>query len=87
VVGPDQVLSALNGKDDVDINLRVGIGHAQKMPLLTELGNLFSDVATNMPALTGLRIFNWSLKKICSFLEVTPSVAPQERHVCRIKTN
>ena len=51
VFGPDQVLPALNGKDDMEINLRVGIGHAQKMPLLTELGNLFSDDATNMPAL------------------------------------
>ncbi len=25
--------------------------HAQNIPLLTELGNLFSDITTNMPAL------------------------------------
>jgi hypothetical protein len=53
----DQVLSALNGKYDVEINLRVGVGHTQKMPLLTELGNLFSGVTTNMPALRACGFF------------------------------
>jgi hypothetical protein len=65
VFGPDQILSPLNGKYDMDINLRVGIGHAQKMPLLTELGNLFSGFTTNMPALTGLE--NRGSDELCHF--------------------
>jgi hypothetical protein len=34
-------LAAFDGKHDMDVNLGVGVGHARKMPLLTELGNLF----------------------------------------------
>ena len=30
-----------NGEHDVDINLRVGVGHAPKMPLPAELENHF----------------------------------------------
>ena len=39
--GRDEALPAFDGKHYVKINLRVGVGHEQKMPLLTELGNLF----------------------------------------------
>jgi len=38
----DEALPALDGKHDVEVDLRVGVGHLQKMPLLTELENLFS---------------------------------------------
>jgi hypothetical protein len=38
---PDEILPAFNGKYDVNVNLRVGVRHAQMMSLLTELGNLF----------------------------------------------
>lgn len=37
----DEVLSAFDGEHNVNVDLRVGVGHEQKMPLLTELGNLF----------------------------------------------
>jgi len=37
----NETLSALDGKNDMDVNLRIGVGHARKMPLLTELGNPF----------------------------------------------
>ena len=37
----DEALPAFNGEHDVDINLRVGIGHAPRMPLLAELENHF----------------------------------------------
>ena len=38
----DEVLPAFDSEHDVDVNLCVGVGHVRKMPLLTELGNLFS---------------------------------------------
>jgi hypothetical protein len=41
VFGFDEILSAFDGEHDVDVDLRVGVGHARKMPLLTELRNLF----------------------------------------------
>ena len=56
VFGRDQVLSAFNGKNDMDINLRVGVGHGQNMPLQTELGNLFCTYTTNMSALRALNM-------------------------------
>ena len=37
----DKALPTLDGKHDVKINLRVGVGHVSKMPLLAELENLF----------------------------------------------
>jgi hypothetical protein len=37
----DEALPAFNSEHDMDINLRVGVGHAPKMPLLTELENIF----------------------------------------------
>ena len=37
----DEVLPPFNGKHDLDVNLRIGIGHEPKMPLLTELENFF----------------------------------------------
>jgi hypothetical protein len=37
----DEALPLFDGKNDVEINLRIGVGHAPKMPLLTELENLF----------------------------------------------
>ena len=36
----DEALPAFDGEHDMDINLRVGVGHAPKMPLLTELENI-----------------------------------------------
>ena len=47
----DEILPTFDGEHDVDINLRVGVGHAPKMPLLTELENLFSFVSTKMSRL------------------------------------
>src|ERR1700690_1806525 len=58
VFGFDEVLSAFDSKHDVDVNLRVGVGHARKMPLLTELVNLFWLDSTKMSPLTGLGIFH-----------------------------
>jgi hypothetical protein len=37
----DKILPAFDREHDVDVNLRVSVGHAPKMPLLTELENLF----------------------------------------------
>ena len=39
--GFDEVLSAFDSEHNTDLNLSVGVGHDWKMPLLTELGNLF----------------------------------------------
>ena len=39
----DEVLSAFDSKHDVNVDLRVGVGHLRKMPLLTELENPFFD--------------------------------------------
>ena len=39
--GFDEVLSAFDGEHDMDVDLRVSVGHVRKMPLLTELRNLF----------------------------------------------
>jgi hypothetical protein len=39
----DEVLPAFDGKHDMEIDLRVGVGHVRKMPLLTELGNSLSS--------------------------------------------
>ena len=41
VFGLDEALPAFDSKHDVNINLRVGVGHALKMPLMTELENFF----------------------------------------------
>jgi len=41
VFRPDDVLPALNRKNNVYIDLGIGVGHDPKMPLLTELENLF----------------------------------------------
>ena len=43
----DEALPALDGKHDVEVDLRVGVGHLQKMPLLTELENLFCSWCWN----------------------------------------
>ena len=40
----DEALPAFDGEDDLDVDLRVGVGHARKMPLLTELGSSFALV-------------------------------------------
>jgi hypothetical protein len=32
VLAPNQVLPALNGKKDMDVNLRVGVGHDMPLP-------------------------------------------------------
>ena len=37
----DEVLPAFDGEHDLNVDLCVGVGHAGKMPLLTELGNHF----------------------------------------------
>jgi hypothetical protein len=52
----DDILTSLYGKYDMDIDLGIGIGHAQKMPLLTELENSFLGwvVSTNISPLRGL---------------------------------
>jgi hypothetical protein len=47
----DEALPAFNGEHDVDVNLRVGVGHVPKMPLLTELENLFCFGSTKMSRL------------------------------------
>jgi hypothetical protein len=40
----EEILSALDGEHNMEIDLRVRIGHERKMPLLLELENLFSFV-------------------------------------------
>ena len=47
----DEALPAFDGEHDMDVDLRVGVGHASKMPLLTELENLFSFGATKISRL------------------------------------
>jgi hypothetical protein len=47
----DKALPAFDGKHDVNVDLRVGIGHARKMTLLTELENLFCLGSTKMSRL------------------------------------
>jgi hypothetical protein len=37
----EEVLSAFNGKHNMDVYLRVGICHGPKIPNLTVLGNIF----------------------------------------------
>ena len=46
--GLDEALPAFSGEYNVDVNLRVGVGHVPKMPLLTELGKLFCFGSTKM---------------------------------------
>ena len=41
IFGNDEILPALHGEYNVNIKLRVGVCHARKMPLLTELENFF----------------------------------------------
>jgi hypothetical protein len=52
----DEALPTFNGKHDMDINLRVGVGHVPKMPLLTELENIFRVVSYKYAAPTALKI-------------------------------
>jgi len=40
VFGSDEALSPFDGEHDMDIDSGVGVGHARKMPLRTELENL-----------------------------------------------
>ncbi len=51
----DEALSAFNRKDDMKVNLGVGVGHARKMPLRTELESLFWLWFYKDAALEGLR--------------------------------
>ena len=44
VFGFDEISPSFDCEHDMDVNLRVGIGHLQKMPLLTELGNIFQSI-------------------------------------------
>ena len=41
IFGFDEVLPAFDCEYDVNVDLRVGIGHLRKMPLLAELENIF----------------------------------------------
>src|SRR5665213_3303652 len=58
----NEALPAFNGEHDMEIDLRVGVGHAPKMPLLTEHENLFysafyKDFApTALPAASSISI-------------------------------
>jgi len=45
------VVVAFDGKHDMEIDLLAGIGHAPKIPLLTELENLFCFGSTKMSRL------------------------------------
>jgi hypothetical protein len=56
----DEVLPTFDSEHDVEINLRIGICHESKMPLLTELENLFPFGPTKMPRLRR------SMRTICS---------------------
>src|SRR5882724_4180969 len=63
----EEVLPAFDGEHNMDINLRVGVGHASKMPLLTELENLFfgcfykdfTPTACHLRTTTFWRTFNY----------------------------
>ena len=50
-------MSAFHGEYELDIDLRIGICHPQKMPLLTELENLFWRVSTKMSLLRSYETF------------------------------
>ena len=54
----DEALPAFNGEHDMEIDLRVGVGHAPKMPLLTELENLFYSQSYRDFAPTALQVAN-----------------------------
>src|SRR5258708_6738546 len=51
----DQVLPAFDGKHSVNIYLRIGIGHAPMMSLLTELENIIGLFSTKMSRLRRFR--------------------------------
>jgi hypothetical protein len=51
VIRLDEALPAFDRKHDVDVDLRAGVGHARKMPLLTELENYFCLDSTKMSRL------------------------------------
>ena len=65
----DEALPAFDGEHDMEKDLRVGVGHEPKMPLLTELEKLFlfwfhKDVApmalsatSSIPQVIGERVF------------------------------
>jgi hypothetical protein len=61
MLGSDEILAAFNGEYDMDINLRIGIGHAQKMPPLAGLGNLFWEFLLQRcrPYGPGQRTLRW----------------------------
>ena len=58
MIMPDEVLPAFNSEDYMNINLRVGIGHIQKMRPATKLGNLFVRIGR---AYGAWNILNWDL--------------------------
>jgi hypothetical protein len=47
----------------VDVNLRIGVGHVPKMPLLTELENLFSFASTKISRLRRSNLDNTQVTK------------------------
>jgi|ERR1041385_8014453 hypothetical protein len=49
VFGGDETLAALDGKDDVDVNLGVGVGHEGRMAVPIEHATNFFSGATKMP--------------------------------------
>src|SRR5665213_3254104 len=96
--GFDEALPAFDGEHDMDINLRVGICHEPKMPLLTELENLslfefYKDVAPT--ALPATNISSKDGRQACisvvyfcigNFLSVChAATVPEDSEICRKK--
>ncbi len=59
--GHNKALTTFNREHDMEIDLRVGVGHEPKMPLLTELGNLILFGFYKDAAPTALKMAAWIL--------------------------
>jgi hypothetical protein len=68
----DEILPALDGEHDVNIYLRVGVRHARKMPLLTELGNTFPVGSTNIPRLRRSNVSRFRQNNFPASFEIPP---------------
>src|ERR1039458_3659936 len=68
VLRRNEILPALHGEHDVNVDLGVGVGHEPKMPLLTELGNLFVLGSTKISRLRRSWNFGFRvLQRFCAY--------------------
>ena len=60
VLRQNEILSAFNGKHDVELDLGVGLGQVRKIPLLMELESLFC-LGSATPHAYGIRALYFSV--------------------------